>query len=1262
MTPYPDPFLEADVSFVLHDGVELPSSTHLSGVGQGTAAQSAVLHVYYRPFLFGFLDTLTETKRFELVTYTAALPQYADPILDSIEDKQRERADGKSREKKIFAARLYRHHCSRAKRKGKGVETGCLGCSAAAETKGEELRASCNRGDPLRREISRSLPGHQGSAPESCGERAEEATQRKSLTASPPTNSSCKTLRTGPSRIPFRQTGETGSVLVSTCPMFAEGSPDGGLDEDEAVARTAARAAEEDEEEEIFYVKDLRYAAPMCSLARSVLVDNNPVSFAAQLANGLLLRPFYGDPDDSELKGVLDVLLRISACDDIRVGLRNISMQDRICRAIQMCPEEVKTYFTLPLCVQRQLQSAEAKNEGDAKDGDRGEPECGEVKESVEEGARDETVCLLEAPGRQGAETKKRQSGRAEVRRIEEKAQSEIEDKNITVATRPDHHKQRDGAVLVGRDCEPGDAYGACKSVNDKASDGEELAGQEPSRLRAPENGCPVAQSVAVVAGKGRPGFPSVASPLRDSPVLHERALSPQVSLDPGGVASGVMAVKTEWKEKGEVWILAEPPSTRAGTDTPSTLPSASIGRWADGDATWFARCDVNLHSLDGSPFRASSLSGDWSLLPSPFPASSPPVAPSGFDLTLSQSSRKCALPLATTAFFQGAIGRDLCLVQRTDVSGRVFCSDQLQGARGLGDGRSPVDNKENGGYSEASPCQRRERRFAVKNDEVQNGRDRDAESLGKEDVQDTNRETRRSRETSTADASGEKRQEGNLVGPVEVGSSLGGVTDCYIVYNPGTFVLDETLRPGKEVQPEEPSDSGRQREHERKERKRNGLRTASAANMNGRGFGSTCEEDEVQAETRPLAVVSVNEFCSAPCTPHIGMECERGTQGAFFPLSLSTQTPLCCSLPAILLSAQRPQLGLSRSCGDDACTSEEMVRLKSLRAVSPHGRPDCRGICGTLVSFRDWETWCSGSVGEIGFGKRHAVLFSGPLGVSTVTNSEVRKGEGDHLEKPQGLTSDARSRLLGNSHFYCAPRPAHCVVPGLHGSAVYPRNVGSAAQERSQAIDTARGDPSGEVVSSDSPEVHFSRKGDCASVAARGNGQGVRGTTAWCYGEGRVSGGRQHTPEGAELYEAREGQLGGQKQREVTHGKVETERNGPLYLADSGSNRSGVLASRTGRREREEVKCYSPALDVEGGGGSLAILPRTASPSTVPYLSRRIPIFRRRALSAAAVRPRVLERPSFTMVRLSVWTGLTTLSFLRGHLLDRCSRVRPLR
>jgi len=82
------------------------------------------------------------------------------------------------------------------------------------------------------------------------------------------------------------------------------------------------------------YLKDLRRLRSICTgpdgrpevgptdLARTVLVDNNPLSFALQPENGILVSDWFGDaPDDDELERVKGLLMKLEAgqsCKDVR--------------------------------------------------------------------------------------------------------------------------------------------------------------------------------------------------------------------------------------------------------------------------------------------------------------------------------------------------------------------------------------------------------------------------------------------------------------------------------------------------------------------------------------------------------------------------------------------------------------------------------------------------------------------------------------------------------------------------------------------------------------------------------------------------------------------------------------------------------------------------------------------------------------------------------------------------------------------------------
>eukprot|EP00980_Cylindrotheca_fusiformis_P026941 scaffold18138_cov128-Cylindrotheca_fusiformis.AAC.7 len=67
--------------------------------------------------------------------------------------------------------------------------------------------------------------------------------------------------------------------------------------------------------EEAAHVKNLDYTP---NTKRTVLVDNNPLSFMANPENGILVTNFYDDPHDTTLLSVLQLLEELDEEDDVR--------------------------------------------------------------------------------------------------------------------------------------------------------------------------------------------------------------------------------------------------------------------------------------------------------------------------------------------------------------------------------------------------------------------------------------------------------------------------------------------------------------------------------------------------------------------------------------------------------------------------------------------------------------------------------------------------------------------------------------------------------------------------------------------------------------------------------------------------------------------------------------------------------------------------------------------------------------------------------
>jgi CTD small phosphatase-like protein 2 len=66
------------------------------------------------------------------------------------------------------------------------------------------------------------------------------------------------------------------------------------------------------------YVKSLNFAWGGDQLRRTVLVDNNPLSFLANPENGILVSSFYNDANDTTLPAVLDLLDNLDSEKDVR--------------------------------------------------------------------------------------------------------------------------------------------------------------------------------------------------------------------------------------------------------------------------------------------------------------------------------------------------------------------------------------------------------------------------------------------------------------------------------------------------------------------------------------------------------------------------------------------------------------------------------------------------------------------------------------------------------------------------------------------------------------------------------------------------------------------------------------------------------------------------------------------------------------------------------------------------------------------------------
>jgi len=76
----------------------------------------------------------------------------------------------------------------------------------------------------------------------------------------------------------------------------------------------------------IVYAKDLTKFGSVFDEKRTVLVDNNILSFLMQPDNAIHVTEFYDDASDRELSKVKELILNLRNVADVRVPLREIFM------------------------------------------------------------------------------------------------------------------------------------------------------------------------------------------------------------------------------------------------------------------------------------------------------------------------------------------------------------------------------------------------------------------------------------------------------------------------------------------------------------------------------------------------------------------------------------------------------------------------------------------------------------------------------------------------------------------------------------------------------------------------------------------------------------------------------------------------------------------------------------------------------------------------------------------------------------------------
>lgn len=78
------------------------------------------------------------------------------------------------------------------------------------------------------------------------------------------------------------------------------------------------------------FLKDLSVLAESTDMSRTVLVDNNPLSFICQPTNGVLVASFYDDPSDTALASVMQLIRHLDQAGDVRPILKDMFRLDTL--------------------------------------------------------------------------------------------------------------------------------------------------------------------------------------------------------------------------------------------------------------------------------------------------------------------------------------------------------------------------------------------------------------------------------------------------------------------------------------------------------------------------------------------------------------------------------------------------------------------------------------------------------------------------------------------------------------------------------------------------------------------------------------------------------------------------------------------------------------------------------------------------------------------------------------------------------------------
>lgn len=277
----------------------LNSNNNLSMNPNFSIPNSTLYHVFKRPYCDHFLKSVS--KWYDLIIFTASLKEYADPVIDWLENSL----------PITFEKRLYRDHC--ILRDGIGYIKDLSVLNKVYSN--NDISSSNTINTPSKKRKKRKKKIGSGSSPLSMSisttSRNNDIKNRRFSTNSTATNNTGITAST-------TNTGGTESQHTFESSVFNTTVNSNNIPDAESRTNTSHNNPSGDEDAD----DDNN---PIIPLNEVILIDNSPVSFAMNVDNAIQVQGWISDPTDTELLNILPFLESLRHTTDVRnvLALKN---------------------------------------------------------------------------------------------------------------------------------------------------------------------------------------------------------------------------------------------------------------------------------------------------------------------------------------------------------------------------------------------------------------------------------------------------------------------------------------------------------------------------------------------------------------------------------------------------------------------------------------------------------------------------------------------------------------------------------------------------------------------------------------------------------------------------------------------------------------------------------------------------------------------------------------------------------------------------